>query len=86
MLPSMIEGFVLLGSVGAVALADTFLLFPEKMSQLVIPCLISYAIGTLLGASFLGLIPHALKGVPASSILPTRDACTSEREIIQDSN
>jgi len=31
--------------------------------------LISYATGTLLGAAFLGLIPHALNDIPASAAL-----------------
>ena len=34
-----------------------------------IPCLISYARGTLLGAAFLGLIPHALEHTDPSAIL-----------------
>jgi zinc and cadmium transporter len=71
MLLAWIVGFTLLGSVGAIALAGSFLLFPEKTRQLLIPCLISYATGTLLGAAFLGLIPHALDDIPASSALPT---------------
>jgi zinc and cadmium transporter len=69
MLPWII-GFTLLGSVGAIGLAGLFLLFPEKVHRLLIPCLISYASGTLLGAAFLGLIPHALDHVPAASVLP----------------
>jgi zinc and cadmium transporter len=71
MLLAWIVSFSLLGSVGAIALAGSFLLFPEKTRQLLIPCLISYATGTLLGAAFLGLIPHALDDIPASSDLPT---------------
>lgn len=66
-----IIGFTLLGSAGAIGLAGLFLLFPEKVHRLLIPCLISYASGTLLGAAFLGLIPHALNHVPAASVLPT---------------
>jgi zinc and cadmium transporter len=66
-----IVGFAVLGSVGAIGLAGLFLLFPEKIHRLLIPCLISYASGTLLGAAFLGLIPHALNHVPAASVLPT---------------
>ena len=71
MLLAWIVGFTLLGSVGAIALAGSFLLFPEKTRQFLVPCLISYATGTLLGAAFLGLIPHALDDIPASSALPT---------------
>jgi zinc and cadmium transporter len=66
-----IVGFSLMGSVGAIALAGSFLLFPEKTRRILIPCLISYATGTLLGAAFLGLIPHALDRIPASPALST---------------
>jgi zinc and cadmium transporter len=71
MLLAWIVGFSLLGGVGAITFAASVLLFPEKTRTLLVPCLVSYATGTLLGASFLGLIPHALDHVPASSILPT---------------
>ncbi|MFC2037398.1 ZIP family metal transporter [Chloroflexota bacterium] len=67
----LIVGFSLMGSVGAIALAGSFLLFPGKTRRLLIPCLISYAAGTLLGAAFLGLIPHALSRIPVSSALGT---------------
>jgi zinc and cadmium transporter len=52
-----IIGFSLLGSVGAVAGAALFLFFPEGIRKTLVPCLISYATGTLLGAAFLGMIP-----------------------------
>ncbi|MFQ6126742.1 MAG: ZIP family metal transporter [Candidatus Heimdallarchaeota archaeon] len=52
--------FSLLGSVGAVIAASAFLIIPEKTQQILIPCLIAYATGTLLAAALLGLIPHAL--------------------------
>jgi len=66
-----IIGFSLIGSVGAILLAGAYLLFPEKIRQNIIPCLISYATGTLLGAAFLGLLRHALEHAPAVSILST---------------
>jgi len=66
-----IVGFSLLGSVGAIALAGMFLLLPEKIRRILVPCLIGYATGTLLGAAFLGLIPHSLAEIPASPALST---------------
>lgn len=63
-----IIGFSLLGSVGAVAGAALFLLFPEGIRKFPVPCLISYATGTLLGAAFLGMIPAGLKLTPAFAI------------------
>jgi zinc and cadmium transporter len=71
MVLTFIVGFSLMGSIGAIALAGSFLLFPEKIRQFLIPCLISYATGTLLGAAFLGLIPHALTRATASAVLST---------------
>lgn len=66
-----IIGFSLLGSIGAIALAGAYLIFPEKTRKSLVPHLISYATGTLLGAAFLGLLQHALEHAPAASILQT---------------
>ena len=63
-----IIGFSLLGSVGAVAGAALFLLFPEAIRKVLVPYLISYATGTLLGAAFLGMIPAGLKLAPAFAV------------------
>ena len=61
--------FSLLGSVGAIITASTFLLIQKKRQKTLIPCLISYASGTLLTAALLGLIPHALKHTSIFPIL-----------------
>jgi len=53
--------FSVLGSVGAIAGAALMLLFPEGTRKTLLPCLLSYATGTLLGAAFLGMIPKALQ-------------------------
>ena len=63
-----IIGFSLLGSMGALAGAALFLLFPEGIRKDLVPCLISYATGTLLGAAFLGMIPASLKLAPAFAV------------------
>jgi zinc and cadmium transporter len=55
-----ILGFSLLGSVGAICGAAVVLLAPESLRKRLLPCLLSYATGTLLGAAFLGMIPTAL--------------------------
>lgn len=52
--------FSILGSVGAIITATIFLLFKEKKQKGLIPCLISFAIGTLLAAALLGMIPKAI--------------------------
>jgi hypothetical protein len=56
MIPSLIVVFSLFGSVCSVGLTGA---------------LLPYAVGTLLGAAFLGIIPHALVGIPVTSVLPT---------------
>jgi zinc and cadmium transporter len=53
--------FSLLGSFGALATAGGFLLLKEKLQKRLIPCLVSYASGTLLTAALLGLMPNALR-------------------------
>lgn len=52
--------FSVLGSVGAIISASILLLFKEKVQKKLVPCLISFAIGTLLAAALLGMIPKAL--------------------------
>jgi len=66
-----IVGFSILGSVGAVASAALFLFFPQGIRKVLVPCLISYATGTLLGAAFLGMIPASLKQAPAIAVMAT---------------
>ena len=66
-----IVGFSVLGSVGAVAGAALFLFFPDGIRKVLVPCLVSYATGTLLGAAFLGMIPAGLKLAPAFTVTAT---------------
>jgi len=53
--------FTLLGGVLSVLAAATFLLLPETLRQRLLPATVSFAIGALLGAAFLALLPHALE-------------------------
>jgi zinc and cadmium transporter len=66
-----IVAFSTLGSIGAVGAAALMLLFPERVRKSVVPWLISYATGTLLGAAFLGMIPAGLAGAPAKMLTGT---------------
>lgn len=66
-----IIGFSALGSIGAVAGAALFLFFPEGIRKILVPYLVSYATGTLLGAAFLGMIPAGLKQAPAVAVAAT---------------
>ena len=71
MLLTWIIVFSALGSVGAIAGAALLLLFRESTRKTLLPCLLSYAIGTLLGAAFLGMIPNALQQNTALAISGT---------------
>jgi zinc and cadmium transporter len=71
MLLPLILAFALLGSVASLALAGLVLLLPDRMHRVVLPCLISYAIGTLLAAALLGLVPHALAHAPGPRVMAT---------------
>jgi len=56
-----IFAFSILGGVLSVLAAASFLLLPAGLRSRLLPGLVSFAIGTLLGAAFLGLIPHAIE-------------------------
>jgi len=71
MLLPWIIGFSLLGSVGAIAGAAAMLLFPTAIRRRMVPALVSYATGTLLGAAFLGMLPAALSQAAARGIMAT---------------
>lgn len=71
MVLSWIVVFSILGSVGAIAGAALLLLFPDGTRKSLLPCLLSYATGTLLGAAFLGMIPKALANASALEISGT---------------
>ena len=67
---ALIVLFTLLGSVCSVALAALVLVFKGERLRSITGGLVPYAIGTLLGAAFFGMIPHALLLLSSSSILP----------------
>jgi zinc and cadmium transporter len=50
------------GGLSALA-ASAFLALPDDRRARLLPHLVSFATGTLLGAAFLGLIPHAIESV-----------------------
>ncbi len=62
-------GLSLLGSFGGLFVASTLLLFNESLRTRLVPWLVSYAVGALLGASLLGLIPEALAELPPQRVL-----------------
>lgn len=54
--------FCLLGGVLSVLAAASFLLLSEAVRARLLPHFVSFAIGAMLGAALLGLLPHALEG------------------------
>lgn len=71
MMLTLILLFTLLGSICSVGLAGLLLLFKGGRLRLITGGLVPYAIGTLLGAAFFGMIPHALHRLASTSVLPT---------------
>jgi zinc and cadmium transporter len=71
MILALIVLFTLLGSVCSVGLAGLVLLLKEERLRFVTGGLILYAIGTLLGAAFFGMIPYALLRLASTSVLTT---------------
>lgn len=60
-----------LGSLGGLLAASAFLLLGDHLRLKIVPWAISYAVGTLLGAALLALLPQALEQLPASTALGT---------------
>ena len=59
------------GSVLSVAGAALILFLSEEVRKSLVSLLVSYATGTLLGAAFLGMLPHALEYVRPPALLGT---------------
>ena len=56
-------GLSVLGSIGGLLVAGLLLLFDKSVRTRVVPWLVSFAVGTLLGAATLGLMPEALESL-----------------------
>jgi zinc and cadmium transporter len=61
----------ILGSMGGLLTASIFLLLGDGLRVKLLPWLISYAVGTLLGVALLALLPEALAGLPPRTAMPT---------------
>lgn len=62
-------GLSLLGSFGGLVVASSLLLFNESLRTRLVPWLVSYAVGALLGVSLLALIPEALRELSPDQVL-----------------
>lgn len=60
-----------LGSLGGVIVASSFLLLHEQIRVRLVPWLISYAVGTLVGVALLALVPESLSALPARPAMLT---------------
>lgn len=60
-----------LGSLGGLLLASVLLLCNDRVRERLVPWLVSYAVGALLGVALLELMPEALSKLPARSALGT---------------
>ena len=64
-------GLTVLGSLGGLAIASLLLLLKPRTRSNLIPGLISYAVGTLLGVALLALLPEALTTLEATAVSGT---------------
>ena len=67
-------GLSILGSLGGIIVASSFLLLGEAIRLRLVPWLISYAVGTLIGVALLALVPEALAALPARPAMLTMAA------------
>lgn len=64
-------GLSVLGGLGGLLVASGILLINDSLRARLIPSLVSYAVGALLGVSMLAILPEALEQLPASRVLAT---------------
>jgi zinc and cadmium transporter len=64
-------GLSLLGSCGGLLVASSFFLFPESIRTRLVPWLVSYAVGALLGVALLALLPEALAELAPQKVFGT---------------
>lgn len=62
-------GLTVAGSLGGVLIASAILIFNERIRVKVVPWLVSYAVGTLLGVALLVLLPEALEHLSPRTVL-----------------
>ncbi len=62
-------GLTLAGSLGGALVASALLFFNDRLRVKVVPWLVSYAVGTLLGVALLVLLPEALAHLSPRTVL-----------------
>ena len=64
-------GLSLVGGLGGLLVASGVLLFNDSARARLVPWLVSYAVGALLGVSTLAILPSALEQLPPTRVLGT---------------
>jgi zinc and cadmium transporter len=64
-------GLSLLGGCGGLLVASSLLLFTDRIRTRIIPWLVSYAVGALLGVALLALLPEALDELRPAAVFGT---------------
>jgi zinc and cadmium transporter len=64
-------GLSLLGSCGGLLVASSFFLFSPSIRTKLVPWLVSYAVGALLGVALLALLPEALAELSPQAVFGT---------------
>jgi zinc and cadmium transporter len=64
-------GLSLLGSCGGLLVASSLVFFPLNIRTRLVPWLVSYAVGALLGVALLALLPEALTLLASASVFGT---------------
>ena len=64
-------GLSLLGGLGGLLVASGVLLINDSARARLVPWLVSYAVGALLGVSMLAILPSALEQLPATRVFGT---------------
>lgn len=64
-------GLSLLGGLGGVLVASGVLLISDSTRARLVPWLVSYAVGTLLGVAMLDILPRTLDQLPAARVFST---------------
>jgi zinc and cadmium transporter len=68
---SIALGLSVLGGLGGLLIAAVILLFKDSTRSTLVPWLVSYAVGTLLGVALLEILPTALETLPAVDVFGT---------------
>ena len=69
--PLIAIGLSVVGSLGGLLVASGVLLINDSRRARLIPWLVSYAVGALLGVSMLAILPQALEDLPPSRVFAT---------------